>query len=188
MIINLVNPAQKLALSAASTTITFSTDATSAVQTTVTASANGTNMTVASASGMFQGGFLSIEGAGLNGTVPWVVIIGASSTGYSSASQSIGSSFPAARTSVTNAVANMMERFETRYRAKKLTLTNLTNGDVFTWDNTLLDNQAYKTSDGVTTTLAFNGIVNRPNCVAIHPNLLPVSSNFSLKCDYDYHL
>jgi hypothetical protein len=136
---------------------------------------------------MFQGGFLSIEGAGLNGAVPWVVIIGSSSTDFSSASQSIGASFPSARTAVTNAVANMFERFETRYRAKKVTLTNLTNGDVFVWDQTLLDGQAYKTSSGTTTTLAYNGILNRSNCIGIHPNLLPANCSFSLKCEYDYH-
>jgi hypothetical protein len=187
MITSLVNPALKLALGVPSATLTFNTDGTPAIQTTLSTSANGTSLSVASALGMFQGGFLSIEGAGLNGTVPWVVIIGASSTGYSSAAQSIGASFPSARTTVTNAVANMFERFETRYRAKKLTLTNQTTGDVFTWDTSLKDGQAYKTSAGTTTTLAFNGFLNRSNCVGIHPNLLPVNCSFTLQCDYDYH-
>lgn len=187
MITNLVNPAQKLALGAASATLTFNTDGTAPVQTTVTTTANGTSMTVASALGMFQGGFLSIEGAGLNGTIPWVVIIGASSTGYSSASQSIGAGYPSARTAVTNAVANMFERFETRYRAKKLTLTNLTNGDVYVWDQTLIDNQAKYTPSGGSTTTVTNGFLSRSNCIAVHPNLLPANCNFSLKCDYDYH-
>lgn len=187
MITSLVNPALKLALGVPSATLTFNTDGTAPVQTTLSTSANGTSLSVASALGMFQGGFLSIEGAGLNGTVPWVVIIGSSSTGFSSAAQSIGSSFPSARTAVTNAIANMFERFETRYRAKKLVLTNVTNGDIHTWDPTLLDNQAYKISAGSTTTLASNGFLNRSNCIAIHPNLLPANSSFTLQCDYDYH-
>jgi hypothetical protein len=136
---------------------------------------------------MYQGGFLSIEGAGLNGTIPWVVIIGASATNYSSASQSIGSGYPSARTTVTNAIANMFERFETRYRAKKLTLINVTTGDVSVWDPTLLDNQAKVTPSGGSTTTVTNGFLNRSNCVGVHPNLLPINCSFTLKCDYDYH-
>jgi hypothetical protein len=175
------NPALKLALGVPSATIAFTTDSVPALQTTVSASANGNSMTVGSTSGMVNGDFLSAETGDSAGTGPWVTtIIGVSSATVLSLAQ------PAVRTTVTNAVLSRFERIETRYRAKKVTLTNLTNGDVFVWDTTLKDNQAYKTSGGATTTIT-GAILNRSNCICLHPNLLPVNCSFTLKCDYDYH-
>jgi hypothetical protein len=176
------NPALKLALGVGSATVTFSSDATPPIQTTVSASANGNSMTVGSTTGMVNGDFLVTETGNNAGTGPWVTtILGVSSATVLSLAQ------PAVRSTVSNAVLNRFERIETRFRATRVTLTNLTNGDVHVWDTTLKDNQAYKTSGGTTTTIT-DGILNRSNCIAIHPNLLPVSCNYSLKCDYDYHL
>lgn len=175
------NPAQKLAFGVASTTIAFTTDSTPAIQKSATGSANGTNFTVDSITGLVKGDFLATEGAGVGGTGPWVVVV------QDASGTTVSAQFPALRTAVSAAVANRFERFETRYRAKKLTLTNLTNGDVYTWDTTLLDNQCYKTSGATPTTPITNGFLNRSNCVAIHPNLLPINCSFTLKCDYDYY-
>jgi hypothetical protein len=175
------NPALKLALGVAAVTIAFTTDGVPAIQTTVSASANGNSMTVPSTSGMATGDFLATETGNSAGTGPWVTtIIGVSSATVLSLAQ------PAVRSTVTNAVLSRFERIETRYRAKKVTLTNLTNGDVHVWDTTLKDNQAYKTSGGTTTTVTA-GILNRSNCIGIHPNLLPVNCSFTLQCEYDYH-
>lgn len=182
MLTNLVNPAQKLAFGTASITVTFSTDSTQAIQTTATVGAGNGYMTLASSAGMLAGDFLALEGANTSGTGPWVsTILGAITA------TNVNTSVPAARTSVTSAVVNRFERIETRYRAKKVTLTILTNGDVYMWDTTLKDNQAYKTSGGTTTTLTGNGILNRSNCIGIHPNLLPTNCSFTLQCDYDFY-
>lgn len=181
MLTNIVNPALKLALGVASATVTFSTDGTPAIQTTANVGAGNGYMTLASSTGMLAGDFLALETGNSAGTGPWVsTILGAITA------TNVNTSVPASRVAVTGAVVNRFERIETRYRAKKVTLTNLTNGDVFVWDTTLYDNQAYKTSGGTTTTIS-DGILNRSNCIGIHPNLLPANSNFSLKCDYDYH-
>jgi len=182
MIIIASNPAQKLPFWTASATITFSTDSTPAVQTTGTISGGQGYIAVASTTGILAGDFIAVETGNTAGTGPWVSTVLGSIT-----ATNLNTSVPSSRVAVSNAVVNRFERIETRYRAKKVTLTNLTNGDVYVWDTTLNDNQAYKTSGGTTTTIS-DGILNRSNCIGIHPNLLPVSSNFSLKCDYDYHL
>lgn len=175
------NPAQKLAYGVASATVAFTTDSTPAIQTTTTAGAGQAYLTLASTAGMVAGDFIATENANSAGTGPCVTTILGNIT-----ATNINVTAPATRIAVTNAVVNRFERIEARYKAKKVTLTNLTNGDVYVWDTTLPDNQAYKTSGGTTTTVT-NGILNRSNCVAIHPNLLPVSSSFSLKLDYDYY-
>lgn len=175
------NPAQKLALGVASAIIQFTTDATPAIQTTGTIAGGQGYLTVASSTGMVAGDFIAVETGNTAGTGPWVsTILGAITA------TNVNTSVPSSRVAVTNAVVNRFERIETRYRAKKVTLTNLTNGDVFVWDATLNDNQAYKTSGGTTTTIS-DGILNRSNCICLHPNIVPVSCNFSLQCDYDYH-
>jgi hypothetical protein len=176
------NPALKLPLYAAFAVITFSTDSTPALQTTVSASANGNSLTLPSTTGIVAGDFVVTETGNSAGTGPWITTV----IGVTNATV-LGVAQPGVRSTVTNAVLNRFERIETRFRAKKVTLTNLTNGDVHVWDTTLLPNQAYRTSGGVTTTIT-DGILNLSNCICIHPNLLPVSSNFSLKCDYDYHI
>jgi hypothetical protein len=181
MIINLTNPLQKLALGVASALATFSTDSTPPVQTTANVGAGNGYMTCATTAGILAGDILALEGANTGGNGPWVSVVLGSIT-----ATNINVSVPGARTSVTGAVLNRLERIETRYRAKKVVLTNNTTGDVFMWDTTLRDNQAYKTSGGVTTTIS-NGISNRSNCIGIHPNLLPVNCSFTLQCDYDYH-
>lgn len=174
------NPARAAALGIAAATVQFTTDATPAVQTTITSTLNGTNGTVASTSGMQKGDFLAIEGGGSGGTTPWVNVI----NGIAGAVLTLV--FPSVRAAVTDAVVKRYERIETRYRADKLILTNLTNGDTHTWDNTMAENTATKVSGGNTTTLTTNAMLNRSNCVAIHPNLLPANSNFTLKCEYSY--
>lgn len=181
MLINIVNPLQKLAFGVASAIATFSTDSTGPIQGTVTAAVNDNKLVLsASVAGLTAGDFVSTEGANSAGTGPWVTAI----NGFNS-STSIAVASPAARTAVSGAVMTRMERIEARFRPSKITLTNLTNGDVFVWDKTLLDNQAYKTSGGATTTIT-NAILPRTNCVGLHPNILPASCNFSLKCEYAY--
>lgn len=176
------NPALKLAFGAPSATVTFTTDGTPAIQATGT-SAAGSNYfgSMSTVAGFSVGDFISVEGAGLGGTAPWNTVV------LTISAPNMNTILPSARVAVTNAVINRYERIETRYRAKKFTLTNLTNGDVHTWDLTLLDGQAIKNSGGTTTTLTSNGFLNRSNCVAIHPNLLPANSSFTLQCDYDYY-
>lgn len=174
------NPARNAALGLALATIEFTTDATPAIQTTITSTAAGTNGTVAVSDGLFKGDFISIEGGGLGGTSPWVNVIQGIATNV------LTLVFPSVRAAVTAAVMNRYERIETRYRADRLTLTNLTNGDTFVWDNTMPENTATKTSGGNTTTLTTNAMLNRSNCVAIHPNLLPVNSSYTLACEYSY--
>lgn len=176
------NPALKLAFGAASATIAFTTDSTPAIQATGT-SAAGSNYfsNMSSVAGFSTGDFISVEGGGLGGTSPWNTVV------LTVSAPNMNTILPSARAAVTNAVINRYERIETRYRAKKLTLTNLTNGDVFTWDTSLLDGQAFKNSGGVTTTLTSNGLLNRSNAIGIHPNLLPANSSFTLQCDYDYY-
>lgn len=176
------NPALKLALLVSSALVAFTTDGTAAVSTTGNIGGGAGYMTLASTAGMAPGDFLSVEGANSAGTGPWYsTILGAQTA------TNVNVSVPAARIAVTGAVVNRFERIETRYRAKKATLTNNTTGDVFVWDQTLLDGQAYKTSGGTTTTLTSNGILNRSNCIAIHPNLLPPNCSFTLLCEYEYH-
>ena len=183
MITNLVNPALKLAFGTPSATISFSTNAAAPIQVLVTGGAGGTQFTVDSTANIAIGDFLSIEGASLSGTTPWVNCV----INFPAA-LTVKPIFPSLRTAVNNAVAYRYERFETRYKASKVTLTNTTNGDVYVWDMTLADDQAkYTPSGGSMTTLTTRGILNRSNCIAIHPNLLPINSNFTLKCDYDYY-
>jgi hypothetical protein len=177
------NLLQKLPYGVAAATINFTTDGTAPLTVAVTASAGAANFTVPSNAAMIAGDFYSIEGGGVGGTVPWTANYNGKNNGSSTV---CATNLPASVVAVTGATAYRYERFETRYRAKKVTLTNLTNGDVYVWDTTLLDDQAYKTSGGTTTTLANRGILNRSNCIGIHPNLLPASCNFSLKCEYDY--
>lgn len=175
------NPAQKLALGVALATVLFSTDATPAVQTTGTIAAGQGYLVLASTAGMAAGDFLSAELGNTAGTGPWVSTILGAITGTN-----VNTSVPSSRVALSGSAIVRFERIETRYRAKKVTLTNLTNGDVFVWDTTLNDNQAYKTSGGTTSTIT-GAILNRSNCIGIHPNLLPASSSFSLVCEYDYH-
>ena len=174
------NPAQKLALGVASATIQFTTDATPAVQTTATIAGGQGYLAVASSTGIVAGDFLAAETGNSAGTGPWVsTVLGAITA------TNVNTSVPSSRVALTNGVITRFERIETRYRAKKLTLTNNLNSDAYVWDNTLNDNQALKTSGGTTTTIS-NGFLNRPNCVCIHPNLLPASASFTLVCEYDY--
>lgn len=175
------NPALKLALGVASATILFATDATAAIQTTGTIAAGQGYLTVASSTGMLAGDFIAVETGNTAGTGPWVSTILGSIT-----ATNVNTSVPSSRVAVTNAVVNRFERIETRYRAKKITLTNLTNGDIYVWDTTMADNTAAKTSGGTTTTIT-DAILNRSNCICLHPSILPISSNFSMQCDYDYH-
>jgi hypothetical protein len=178
------NLMQKLPYGTASATLNFTTDGTAPFTVAVTASANAANFTVPSNAAMVAGDFYSIEGGGAGGTVPWTINYNGQNNGSATV---CASNLPAAVTAVTSATAYRYERFEGRFRAKKVTLTNLTNGDVYAWDQTLLDDQAkYTPSGGSTTTLTSRGILCRSNCIGIHPNLLPINSSFSLKCDYDY--
>jgi hypothetical protein len=175
------NPALKLALGVPSAIVEFTTDGTSPIQTTGNVGGGAGYMTLASTVGMAAGDFLAVETGNSAGTGPWVTTIigGISAT-------NVNVAVPASRVTVTGAVVTRFERIETRFRATKVTLTNVTNGDVHVWDTTLRDNQAYKTSGGTTTTI-FDGILNRSNCIGIHPNLLPANCSFTLQCEYDYH-
>lgn len=187
MITSLVNPALKLAFGVASATLTFSTDSTAAVQTTATGNANDTKFTVASGAGLYRGAFVSVEGGGPGGTVPFVNVVNGPADPITSAGVQLDIPYPSLKAAVSGAVLNRYERFETRFKAKKVTLTNLTTGDIYVWDQTLLDDQATKNPGASQVALAYNAILNRSNCIAIHPNLLPPSCSFTLKCDYDYY-
>jgi hypothetical protein len=175
------NPALKLALGVPSAIVEFTTDGTPAIQTTGNVGGGAGYMTLAATTGMAAGDFLAVETGNSAGTGPWVSTIIGSVT-----ASNVNVSPPGSRVAVTGAVVSRFERIETRYRAKKVVLTNVTNGDVHMWDTTLKDNQAYKASAGATTTIS-DGILNRSNCIGIHPNLLPVNCSFTLQCDYDYH-
>lgn len=175
------NPALTLALGVASATIAFTTDATPAIQTTATSTKDGSSVTVGSNVGLAVGDFLAIEGAAFDGVSPYIAVV----NGFNSGVPQVA--FPSVRATVTGAVCNRMERIETRYKAKKLVLTNLTNGDTYTWQVGMALGSATKVSGGVTTTVASNTMSNRSNCVAIHPNILPASCSFTLQCDYRWY-
>jgi hypothetical protein len=178
------NLLQKLPYGTASATINFTTDGTAPLTVAVTASANAANFTVPSNAAMIAGDFYSIEGGGLGGTVPWTANYNGKNNGSSTV---CATNLPASVVAVTGATAYRYERFEGRFRPTKITLSNQTNGDVYVWDQTLLDDQAkYTPSGGSTTTLVNRGILCRSNCIGIHPNLLPLNSSFSLKCEYNY--
>lgn len=175
------NPALTAALGTASATIAFTTDATPAVQTTATSAKDGTSITLGSAAGIIAGDFLAVESASFDGTASWMTIVSSISGNTATVA------FPSVRTAASGNVCNRMERLETRYKSNKLVLTNLTNGDTYTWQVGMALGSATKVSGGVTTTVANNTMSNRSDCVAIHPNILPVSNSFTLKCDYSFY-
>lgn len=175
------NPAITLAFGTASATIAFTTDATPAIQTTVTGAKDGSSITVASSAGIVAGDLLATEGAAFDAASPYI------STVNSVSGTNVTVSFPSLRAAVSGAVCNRLERVETRFKAKKLVLTNLTNGDTYTWQVGMAIGSATKVSGGVTTTVNNNTMVNRSNCIGIHPNILPPSSSFTLSCDYGYY-
>ena len=175
-----LNPALTLTFGLSSATISFTTDATPAVQTTATSAANGSGLTVGSTTGIVPGDILAVETGAFDGVSPY------NSTVNGVPGVNLSVTFPSVRSAVTAAVCNRMERIETRYKAKKLVLTNLTNGDTHTWQVGMTLGSATKVSGGNTTTVANNCFANRSNCIGIHPNLLPVSSSFTLLCEYDW--
>lgn len=175
------NPALTAALGTASATIAFITDGTPGIQTTATSAKDGTSITLGSATGIAGGDLLAVETGAFDGVAPWI----ASVKSISGATATVH--FPSVRTAVSGAVCNRMERIETRFKAKKLVLTNTTSGDTYTWEVGMPLGSASKVSGGVTTTVNFNTMSNRSNCVAIHPNLLPANSSFTLKCDYSWY-
>lgn len=175
------NPALTAALGVASATIAFTTDATPAIQTTATSVANGNGLTVASTAGISPGDILAVEAGAFDGVSPY------NSTVNGVPGVNLQVVFPSVRVAVSNAVTNRLERIETRFKAKKLVLTNLTNGDTHTWERGMALGSATKVSGGNTTTVANNAFANRSNCVGIHPNLLPINSSFTLQCDYAWY-
>lgn len=176
------NPALTAALGTVSATIAFTTDATPAVQTTATSAKDGTSITLGSGAGVAAGDFLAVETGAFGGVAPWLAAV-KSLSGVTATVH-----FPSVRAAVSGAVCNRMERLETRFKAKKLVLTNLTNGDTYTWEVGMAPGSATKVSGGVTSTVANNTMSNRSDCVAIHPIILPVSSSFTLKCDYSWYV
>ena len=176
------NPALTAALGLASATVAFTTDATPAIQTTATSAANGNGLTLASATGIIAGDFLAVEGGAFDGVSPYISAV----NGLTGNNANVV--FPSVRQAVSGAVCNRMERIETRYKANKLVLTNLTNGDTYTWQVGMALGSATKVAGGGgTTTVPNNTFANRSNCVAIHPNILPASSSFTLQCFYSYY-
>lgn len=176
------NPALTAALGVASATIAFTTDATPAIQTTGTSAKDGSSITLASGTGIIAGDMLAVETGAFDGVSPYISVV----NGISGTNATV--QFPSVRAAVSGAVINRMERIETRYRAKKLVLTNLTNGDTYTWQVGMALGSATKVAGGGgTTTVTTNTFANRSNCIGVHPNLLPASSSFTLQCDYGWY-
>lgn len=175
------NPALTAALGVASATVAFTTDGTPPIQTTATSAKDGNGLTLGSIAGIVPGDILAVEGGAFDGVSPY------NSTVNGVPSVNVLVNFPSVRAAVSGAVCNRMERIETRFKAKKLVLTNLTNGDTHTWEVGMALGSATKVSGGSTTTVNNNAFANRSNCIGIHPNLLPINSSFTLKCDYNYY-
>jgi hypothetical protein len=116
------NTALTAGLGQTSSQVLFTTDAAAAITTTVTGNANDNKVTAASTTGFVQGDIITIANGGLAGANPWVNQI------LTIAGSLFNTAFPSTRAAVTSQLATRWERIETRFKAKTILLTDLTNG------------------------------------------------------------
>lgn len=180
-LINIRNPAAKAAFAARKLQVTFTTDAVAGISNTITTGANGNSGTFGSTpTGFSVLDAVTITNAGPGGNTPWYPKLGTIS------GSTAGINIPSARTAVTTQPITRWERFQTQYRPNSITLLNKSNGDTYKWTEDMLIRTAWKTegSTGIRTLVTGNNIWCDQTAFYIHPDILPVSTDFSVEMEF----
>lgn len=157
----------------------FSTDAVAGIATTISATAAAGTGTLASGTGWSTGDCMTIANADVAGTGPWVAV----TTGITGTA--VSTNAPLVRSTVSGQACTRWERFLLNFRPKKVTLRNLSNNDEYTWRIGRPTREVIRTvAAGTKTTLTGNTLWLSGNALYIHPDILPVSSNFEVELDY----
>lgn len=178
-IINLVSTATAPKVGTTKAYASFSTDSVAGIATTFTSTANNNNGDAASVTGWATGDFFTLTNGGIGGATPWYQqVLGISSLRFNT-------NLPSSRAAVTAQPITRWERFETRFKPRRVLLTNLTTLDTYMWVKGMGTRTVIKTTAaGARSTLIGNTIWVSTNTTAIHPDILPVSNDYTVEFEY----